>query len=233
MGISNNNNYLQTTNSSLKNNTVSCGGGGTQHACATGYVYGCGTIKSNLAVSCIVLATANISLTATAAGPGQAVIGFTDEETTPADRYLIQRSTGSNDWTTVTTIAAGGYTSGEYRYTDADAPAGQIEYRIERIDANGKIIYSSVATVTVAGAGNAIGIHPNPATGGTFYITTSSTDEMIVNVFTMTGQLLYHTDLKGQTQYGIHLPAQVLGLSSVAVQTISPAGTRTFTVLLK
>jgi len=234
LGIANNNNYLYIPNGpgSLKTNTISCNGGGTQHSCSTGYVYGCGTIKNTTGVGCIILATANIDLTATPAGPGQVSIVFADQETTAADHYLVQRNAGDKQWNTVGTVNAGSYT-GEYRYTDANAPAGSIEYRIERIDPNGKVLYSPIATVGVEANNSAISIHPNPATGGMFYITTSYTGEMVVNVFTITGQLLYRTEGKGQTQYGIHLPAQAQALGSVVVQIISQAGNRTFTVLVR
>ena len=77
-----------------------------------------------------------------------------------------------------------------------------------------------------------ISIHPNPAIGGTFYIATPYTGETVVNIFTMTGQLLGHTSLKGQTQYPVHLPSMSSSLCSVVVQTISQAGTQTFTVLV-
>ncbi|HEY4108956.1 hypothetical protein [Puia sp.] len=233
MGIASNNNYLQTINNSLKTNIVSCGGGGTQHACTTGYVYGCGTISANHAVPCVVLATANVQLTATPAGAGQVAISFSDEEITTADRYLIQRNTGDDQWSTITTIDAGGYTNGQYRYTDADAPAGSIEYRIERIDPNGKILYSPIATVTVDAANSTVGIHPNPTVGATFYLTTANTAAMVVNVFTMTGQLLYRTEVKGQTQYAIHLPTTTQPGNAVVVQTIGQSATHSFNLLVR
>jgi hypothetical protein len=231
MGISNNQNNLQS--GSFSGNTISCGGGGTQNACAAGYLYGCSTINNNSAVACTVLATANIDLTAAAAAPGQVTINFTDIEITTAERYLVQRNSGDSQWNTINTINAGGYTNGEYHFTDADAPAGQVEYRIERIDQNGKILYSVIAAVTVTETtATAVGIHPNPATGGNFFVTTPYTGGTIVNVYTLTGQLLLHSELKGQTQYAIHLPAQTTSLGAVVVQTIGQGGTRSFTVLV-
>ncbi|HLZ88968.1 MAG TPA: T9SS type A sorting domain-containing protein [Puia sp.] len=220
---------------STANNQLNCnysGSSGHSNSCSTNLIYGCATVSSG-AVACITLATVDLNLSATAAGPGQVALAFTDAETATADRYQIERNTGNNEWITINTIPAGGYTSGEYRYTDADAPSGTIEYRVARIDQNGKIVYSPISSVTIDQAGSAIGIHPNPATGGTFFITTPYTGEMVVNVFTMTGQLLYRADLKGQTQYAIHLPTQSATLGSVIVQTLGQGGTHTFTVLVR
>jgi len=235
LGVANNNNYLYIPGgpAALKTNTISCNGGGSQHSCATGFVYGCGTISNNAGLSCIILATADMNLTASAAGAGQTALTFTDVETTTADRYLIQRNSGDNQWNTLNTLAAGGYTAGEYRYTDADAPAGSIEYRVERIDQTGKISYSPIATVTIEQTAGAISIHPNPAIGGMFYLTTANTGETMVNIYTLTGQLLMHASLNGQNQYAIHLPVQTQSLSAVVVQTVGQAGTHSFTVLVR
>jgi hypothetical protein len=233
MGIANNNNYLKTTDNGLKSNTISCGGGGTQNACATGFVYGCGTISNNFGVQCTILAAADMNLTAAFAGAGQVNGSFIDRESTTADHYLVQRNTGDNQWNTISTVAAGGYTTGEYRFTDAGAPAGATEYRIQRIDKNGKISYSIIVTVNIGQTGNTISFHPNPVVGGLFYVSTPGTAETVVNIFTMTGQLLMHANLKGQTQYAIHLPVQAQSLGAVMVQTIGQTGTHSFTVLVK
>ena len=232
LGIANNNNYLSTTNNSLKTNTISCGGGGTQHSCATGFVYGCGTIKNNVGAGCVLLALADLNLSTSIAGPTQVAISWTDGATPAADHYDVQRNTGNN-WNTITTITAGTYATGEYHFTDADAPSGTVQYRIIRVDENGTTTYSSISTVTLALINAPVSIHPNPATGGTFYITTTSTGEIIVNVFTMTGQLLLRTVLKGSTQYPIHLPLQTQSLGSVVVQTIGQTGTWATTVLVR
>ena len=217
------------------NNNINCNTGaitGFPHSCSANYVYGCATL-SNTLVSCTVLATEDMGLTASSAGPGQTALSFTDGETSATDHYLIQRNSGNNDWQTITTVNAGGYTSGQYHYIDADAPAGSLEYRVEKIDQQGRSVYSAIASVTVEQTSGAIGIHPNPATGGNFYLTTPSTGEIIVNVYTITGQLILRTSCKGQTQYAIHLPVQSLSMSSVVVQTIGQTGNKSFTLLVR
>ncbi len=230
LAIANNNNYLQSS----ATGSVSCGGAAPQHACATGYIYGCATIQnSGSPVGCTLLAEASISLSAAVTAPGQVALSWTDNETaSTADHYTIQRNSGNNEWTDLGTITAGN-TTGDYYFTDANAPAGTVDYRIQRTDADGNTLYSAVASVTQAVAGSQLSIHPNPAIGGRFYINTPYTGEMVVNVYTSTGQLLLHTSLQGQTQYLIQLPLQSLSLSAVVVQTISQNGNGAFTVLVR
>jgi hypothetical protein len=227
------NNYLYTTNSTLKTNMISCGGGAPQNPCLMDYVYGCATIKNNIGTQCTVLALASINLSAANAGEGKVALSWTDNETsTGADHYSIQRSTGNDQWNAIGAIAAGSAT-GDYYFTDANAPAGAVDYRIERTDANGNTLYSAVSSVNVALAVAQISIHPNPASGGRFYVSTPNTGQVIVNVFTTTGQPLLRTSLKGQMQYPLELPSQLLPGTIVIVETISQMGTASFPLLLR
>jgi hypothetical protein len=196
------------------------------------YVYGCATLNSNGAVACIPLAFADIDLSAKSSGPGRVDLNWTDNETTPADHYLVQRAAGNDNFATIGTVSAGGYTAGDYHFTDGDAPASTDNYRIARVAANGSILYSPVNSVTLSAANAGVGIHPNPVIGGTIFITTPFTSATIVNIYTLTGQLLLRTSLQGQTQYAVHLPSEALSLNAAIVQTIGQAGNQSFTVLI-
>jgi hypothetical protein len=232
MFIKNSNNFLFTTNNALKNLNFNCGNS-NPHACATDFLFGCATITNTTGTSCTVLALNSINLSATNAGPDKVAVTWSDNaSTSSSDLYVIQRTTGTNEWSDIGTVTAGSASS-DYSFTDANAPAGTIDYRIECIYADGKTLYSDVTSVTVAAASTHISIYPNPATGGHFYITTPNTGEMTVNVFTSTGQLLLHTSLQGQTQYTVQLPAQVQSLSAVVVQTINQYGAGAFTLLVR
>jgi hypothetical protein len=229
LAIANNNNYLKSQSIT---GTGNCGGT-YPNACASGYVYGCATITNGGSpVYCTVLATASINLSAAVTGPGQVALNWTDNETSNADHYTIQRNTGLNAWTNIGTATAGS-TTGDYYFTDANAPDGNVDYRIQRTDADGNVLYSPIASVNLTLAGSTLSIHPNPAIGGHFYLNTPYTGEMVVNVYTSTGQLLLHTFLQGQTQYSIQLPIQNLSMSAVVVQTISQNGNGAFTVLVR
>lgn len=248
--ISNQNNYYQnwgsytyyssgggsTTYSTLSNN-INCNQGAVTsytNSCVMNEVYGCATLNGSGLAACSTLATANIDLAASESSPGTVSLAWTDNTTSPADTYTIERSTGNNSWSSIATVTANSYITSGYHYTDNDAPAGAIDYRIARTDANGVSIYSPVTLVTVTATGALhIGIHPNPATGSRFYITTGGTEELLVNVYTATGQLLYHTALQGQTQYAIQLSSQPLSLSAIIVQTIYRNNTRSFPLLVQ
>lgn len=208
---------------------------GTAYPVTGKTLHGCYTFDDSMAPqACSTLALGNIVLNTTENSAGQAYLSWTDAEQTPAYQYLIQRSTDNDSWSPVATITANAYGTGEYTYTDADAPAGKLFYRIERIDANNSQVYSPISTITIANTttGGQITIHPNPAAGGHFYLSTPGTGAMIVNVYTSTGQILLHTVLQGQTQYPIQLPSPSLSLSAIIVQTIYQNNTRSFAVLV-
>ena len=240
---------VSTSNLSVKNNSfvgiptgssslhVSSGsftndGGSVSIASTTS---GCATFSDAGAKTCVVLAVADMTLSAADAGTGKVALTWTDNGINSADHYLVQRNSTNEDWSTIATVAAGGYSNGDYHFTDNDAPSGKVDYRIARIDGDGKTTYSTVSAIAVGTVNSeaTIGIHPNPAVGGTFYVTTPFIGQLIINVYTMTGQLLVHTEGNGQTQYTVHLPSQTVGSGAVVVQTIAPGVTRSFTVLVR
>jgi hypothetical protein len=233
-------NYYSTTASTTATtiNTQGTGincGAAHQYSCATNEIFGCATINSGGVVACTTLALADISLTAVPAGANAVNLSWSDNLSATADHYLVQRSTDNGDWTTLATIAAGGYTAGDYRFEDPAAPTGTDNYRIARTDQNGAVLYSAISSVTIAGAAGAIGIgiYPNPVTGHTFFITTPNTEQLTVNIFTVTGQLLSRQSLQGQVQYQLLLPSRLLPGNAVIVQAITTTGKQAFPLLLQ
>jgi hypothetical protein len=201
---------------------------------ATPYTYGCAILNKNGSGSCAVLAISEIDLTAVAAGTNAAALTWSDPQSSTAGSYEVQRSTGNSSWATITTIDADAGTA-SYHYEDASAPAGTDDYRIVRIDQHGASSYSIISSVTIAtaaAAGN-IRLYPNPATGHTFFITTPDTQQLIISIFTVTGQLLSRQSLQGQTQYQLLLPSQLLPGNAVIVQVISPTVKQAFPLLLQ
>lgn len=218
--------------------TVSSGGYTNDHgwqSLSPNSLTGCGTISNGGSQTCVVLAVASITLSTTNAGDGKVALSWKDIDTTAADHYLIQRDPNNSDWSTITTIPASAGSNGTYSFTDDEAPAGTIYYRIVRVDGEGNMLYSSISAIDITSAttGAAVSIYPNPVVGGTFYVTTPYMGQMIVNVFTMTGQLLLRSELNGQTQYAVRLPSQAQLAGTVVVQTIAQGVTRSFTALVR
>jgi len=245
MKISNGNNYLNsnsstfhggTTDYTINPNTISCNQGavtGNANSCTPKMVYGCATLNKSGALACTVLAIADISLTATAGSKGSVDLSWSDAASSAATEYRVQRSSDNKSWTDLGTVIAGGYSTGDYTFSDAGAPAGTLYYRISRIDKDGQSLYSGISTITVAAAQASIRLYPNPTTGHNFFIATPTTGQLVVDIYTMTGQLLTQTQLKGQTQYALQLPAQVSAGSAIVVRATSQSSSSTFTLLVR
>ena len=247
MRIGNGNNYLNsnsstfhggTTDYTINPNTISCNQGavtGNAHSCTPKMVYGCATLNKSGALACTVLAVADINLTTTAGSKGSVDLSWSDAASSTATEYRVQRSSDSKSWTDLGTVIAGGYSAGDYTFSDPGAPSGTLYYRISRIDKDGQSLYSGVSTITIAATQASIRLYPNPATGRNFFIAAPTTGQLVVAVYTMTGQLLTQTQLKGQTQYALQLPVQVPAGSAVVIviRTPSQGSSQTFTLLVR
>ncbi|HXO76109.1 MAG TPA: T9SS type A sorting domain-containing protein, partial [Puia sp.] len=224
-----------TTPYSTANQTYNCGTG-YPNACSVKAVYGCATMNGSGSLACIVLAVADINLTATAGSRGSVDLSWSDAAASAATGYRIQRSSDGKSWIDLSTVMAGGYsTTGDYTFSDAGAPAGTIYYRINRIDKDGHALYSGISAITIAASTASIRLYPNPTTGRNFFIATPGTGQLVVDVYTMTGQLLTQTQLKGQTQYALQLPARVPAGSAIVIviRTPSQGSSQTFTLLVR
>jgi hypothetical protein len=245
--VSNGNNYLNsnsstfhggTTDYTISPNTISCNQGavtGNAHSCTVKMVYGCATLNKSGALACIVLAVADINLSTTAGSKGSVDLSWSDAASSAATEYRVQRSSDSKSWTILGTVIAGGYSTGDYTFSDPGAPAGTLYYRISRIDKDGQSLYSGISTIAITSSSASIRLYPNPTTGRNFFIAAASIGQLVVNVYTMTGQLLTQTQLKGQTQYALQLPAQVPAGSAVVVvvRAASQSSSSSFTLLVR
>ena len=218
------------TNYNTASNSISCGSG-HPHACTTNYVYGCATLNSGGALGCIALAIADIDLSATATGTGAVALSWSYGSNNNADHFQVQRSTNSQDWTTIATVTANGYALSDYYFNDPDVSPGVNDYRIQVVDKNGSTLYSKISVITIAQTPTAVSVYPNPIAGRIFYIRTASTSPLLLNVFTLSGQLLFRTSLKGQTLYPVNLPASVTPGTCLIAQVIDEEAAKAFNLL--
>jgi hypothetical protein len=212
-------------------NTISCGAGYT-NPCTTNYVYGCATLNSAGPVGCTVLAIAETDFSASPAGAGKVNLTWTDESTAALARFSVERSSDNRDWISIATLDAGLYATGSYHINDPSAPSGLVYYRLQMTDKDGKTTWSKVLQVNVLAADVDAGVSlfPNPATSHLFYLRMPTTAAAVVNIYSLSGQLLVSSRLKGQLQYPVELPQSLQAGSMVAVQVISGGKTQAFTL---
>jgi hypothetical protein len=78
-----------------------------------------------------------------------------------ANDFVVQRSSDGNNWQDLTTVVAVAANTGNYNYTDADAPSGVNYYRLKLVNDDGSIGYSVIAVVATKIQPN-IHFYPNP-----------------------------------------------------------------------
>ncbi len=243
--IANENNYFYSGSSSvtggshsysISNDTYNCNQGSVNtytNTCKTDYVYGCQTINASGILACTVLAISDFNLKATPTAADEVLLSWQDEDYTDADHYVVERNTGNYEWTSLASVSLSGGVSGSLQYTDPSAPSGTVYYRIARVDKAGSTTYTSVISIVVSAGQASIQIFPNPVTGNSFNIATTSTAAYVVNLYTITGQLLARLDLKGATLYTVQRPAQLPTGSSLVVQIIGRQGSKTFPLIIR
>jgi hypothetical protein len=223
-----------TTSYNTSANTVSCGGG-YPHACSANFVYGCSTLNKVGALGCTVLAIASPDFSATPAGAGKVALSWSEPSNANLAGFKVERSADGTDWADIASFEGGLYATGVYHYNDPSAPAGTNYYRLQMTDKDGRITWSKVITVNVLAtmSETGISIFPNPSANRRFFVRTSSAEETIVNMYTLSGQLLISSRLKGQMQYPVELPQSVQTGSLVAVQVIFHGKTQAFTLAIR
>jgi hypothetical protein len=105
--------------------------------------------------------------------------------------YDIQRSENGNDWTSITTVSAAGTTSSThtYSYTDRNATAKLLYYRIRQVDIDGKSIITPVRMIKNDNSATT-DIKISSTATGTVYVHFSSQlkSNVMISVRTINGQ---------------------------------------------
>jgi hypothetical protein len=210
--VANTNNYYANWNSynslsnsksyTTTNNNKNCGGSG-QNACSAQKFFGCASFGNVGAATCTTLA---VSITDFKAAKSGTIVNlsWSLSEASVNSYFRVERSSDGNYFTPITTIEVG--SDDQYAFTDYASAAGENNYRISLINADGKISYSKIISIQM-GNSEEINVFPNPASGGRIFIQTSNTETATLSVFRMDGQLLFMRSLNGQLKYSVSLPA--------------------------
>jgi hypothetical protein len=240
--IANNNNYYfdwnpyysesNSTTYITTNNSFNCNGS-YPHTCSAPYMYGCATLTKSGPLSCITLAVSALDFSAAPSGPRTVELTWSTGQEINTDHFTVQRSANGGDWESIGTVAAKGYayTTSHYHFSDPSAQNGRNDYRLQISDKDDKSTYSQTLAVTIAGTAGDISLYPSPVTDQTFHLKVPSTDALVVNVFTMSGQLLGQTSLKGQLLYQLKLLSAAAHNTYIVVQVIGYGKTQAFTIL--
>jgi Secretion system C-terminal sorting domain len=135
----------------------------------------------------------------------QPTLKWTTETETNSERFEIERGHANNTgWTTIGTVAAGGFTTVKSTYSFADANlnnnAKKILYRLKMVDKDGRYQYSPVLPVSLNCNTVGISVFPNPAQQGKVYISlTGATGQTMAVLRSPAGQTVSSINLTNGT----------------------------------
>ncbi len=135
------------------------------------------------------------------------------------DRFIIERSTNGQTFDPIGSLAAAGNSnqSIDYQLIDSSPIDGQNHYRLQMIDLDGTVNYSSVVTVTFAPASEltVLGAYPNPTEGRfTLQVNVPSSGPLALDIIGVDGKVWREENITVEA-----------GLSEVAVDLMAlPAG---------
>ncbi|MGB0984935.1 MAG: VPS10 domain-containing protein [Saprospiraceae bacterium] len=120
----------------------------------------------------------------------QAVLDWQTASETNSDKFIVQKSNDGTTFENIATIKAAGNSSSilDYTYLDETPFQGLTYYRLQQLDLDGKIEYSSIKTIQLE-AENDIQLYPNPLiTGQQLYIKSDSQLSFYLELFSISGQ---------------------------------------------
>lgn len=113
--------------------------------------------------------------------------GTTDEVHTAY--FAIERSKGDGPFIELGKVqAANAPGNHDYVFTDNDAPAELVQYRIKQVDIDGKYTYSKVVSLNRSGNQSGIRLYPNPAIASFRVILPSGTGQAKLQIYDMSGK---------------------------------------------
>jgi hypothetical protein len=127
-------------------------------------------------------------------------INWTTVSQTGFEKFVVERSTDSKNYSEVATIKSQGATAGEknYSYTDVLTDNSGFYYRLKTIDITGKITYSEVAYINHQ-SNTEISVYPNPVVNN-FKVTLSNKQlPALVKIYNAQGEVVYNTKTSSPT----------------------------------
>lgn len=147
--------------------------------------------------------------------------------------FNIQRSINGTDFRTIGKMAAQNNLGNQYQYIDHQLPATTDPfahyYRIQSIDKDGKVQYSTIRQINSRNQGPDIVLYPNPAKD--FIIITSQEDIKEIKIINQLSQIVQH-QTPNSRQTTINIKPLVKGIYLVQITT-SNGNTKTQKILVE
>lgn len=141
----------------------------------------------------VVLPLRFISFTAVSNKQGVGLNWQTGDELNTG-HFNVQRSTDGTNFTNIGEVAAGGSGAHNYNFTDIHPSQGDNYYRIQEVDIDGQLTYSSVARVNVANlAENQFYVVNNPVQNTLRVHIGVNSSNATLAIFDMAGKLVLRT----------------------------------------
>jgi len=162
----------------------------------------------------------------------QVCFTWTTSQEYNVEQMELQASEDSVHFVTIDVQAATNIKFGHTYYSPVASCEQFYYYRLVIVNEHGDKQFSKIIHMNSSYDDNKeASIFPNPVTGLNFNVKVFSMNQTIVRVYNRDGKLLYSTNLQGQFQYNIKLPAAASGNVNLVVQVSSEGKTQSFNVL--
>ncbi|MDP4263166.1 MAG: T9SS type A sorting domain-containing protein, partial [Bacteroidota bacterium] len=169
----------------------------------TNYTYSSSLVLSN--TYCSVLLPVELSSFTAQYVNSHTALNWITVQPELVDRFIIERSTGTNDWVTIYDQPANDVVQAYY-YDDPLPLPGNNYYRIKVLKKNNVVTYSVTRKILVPEKSEAITIYPNPA--GKKIFVSGITSPASLKLFDLSGKLLWQkTILTNQSFAEVELPS--------------------------
>ncbi|MBS1659415.1 MAG: T9SS type A sorting domain-containing protein, partial [Bacteroidetes bacterium] len=162
---------------------------------------------------------------------GATALSWTTRMEANGDHFSVERSTDAGShWSTIGVVAAHGNSSTplNYNFSDAKAPAGTSQYRLQLVDKDGKFAYSDIKVVR-NGMISSVSVFPNPARD---YVNVTVNGSAIVRLLSQSGQTLQEKSVTSAGSTTISLPVSSYPQGNYLIVAIGPDGSTQVSKLL-
>lgn len=125
-------------------------------------------------------------------GPQQVELQWTTLTELNATSFVAERSLDGANWKALGTVAAKGQSQAvvNYHYSDAQAPAGTVLYRLRQVDLDGRFIFSDIVRISIVQT-TSIQLYPNPvAASATLFAPNGFNHAQSIQIFGANGNLV-------------------------------------------